>query len=125
VAFTWQRVPDSLPVDSSLADKLSAHAKRQAALAAEIADLEAQNIARKDWTLMGEATARTRPKNSLLEEDLDFERSGGARPASAVTEESTKTLEDIIKARIIEVRIRVVPAFSKLACLTIRGTVSF
>jgi U3 small nucleolar RNA-associated protein MPP10 len=52
---------------------------------------------------MGEATARARPKNSLLEEDLDFERSGGARSAPAVTEEATKSLEDKIKARILEV----------------------
>lgn len=53
---------------------------------------------------MGEASARGRPKNSLLEEDLDFERMGGARAAPAVTEETTKSLEDRIKARILEVR---------------------
>ena len=52
---------------------------------------------------MGEATARARPKNSLLEEDLDFERQGGARAAPLVTEESTASLEEKIKARILEV----------------------
>lgn len=87
----------------SIGQDLSAHARRQVALAEEIASFEAENVAKKDWVLMGEATARARPKNSLLEENLDFERSGGAHAAPAVTEETTKTLEDLIKARILEV----------------------
>lgn len=90
---------------------VSTHAKRQAQLAEEIAAFEAENIAQKDWTLMGEATARSRPKNSLLEEDLDFERQGGARAAPQVTEESTASLEEKIKARILEVRWRGGPNF--------------
>lgn len=52
---------------------------------------------------MGEATSRTRPLNSLLEEDLDFDRA--ARVVPVVTEETTKTLEDLIKGRILEVRL--------------------
>lgn len=52
---------------------------------------------------MGEANSRSRPKNSLLEEDLEFERSGGARAAPAVTEEKTTTLEGMIKKRIMDV----------------------
>lgn len=51
---------------------------------------------------MGEATARSRPQNSLLEEDLDFERVMKAVPV--VTEELVQRLEDRIKARILEGR---------------------
>ncbi|KAF8317444.1 Mpp10 protein [Clavulina sp. PMI_390] len=95
---------DEESVDNDPAAAKSAHAKRQAALAEEIASFEAENVGQKDWTLMGEATSRSRPKNSLLEEDLDFERQGGARAAPVMTEEATKTLEDMIKARIVDGR---------------------
>ena len=55
----------------------------------------------KDWTLLGEATARARPENSLLEEDLDFEQMGKVVPV--VTEERITSLEDLIKQRILDV----------------------
>ena len=51
---------------------------------------------------MGEATSRSRPSNSLLEEDLEFERVMKAVPV--VTEEVVQRLEDRIKARILENR---------------------
>ena len=90
--------PFSLPIEDT-----SAHARRLATLASEIASFEAANVAPKDWALLGESTARARPKNSLLEETLDFERGGGVRGAPAVTEERTVGLEGLIKARILEV----------------------
>jgi U3 small nucleolar RNA-associated protein MPP10 len=64
--------------------------------------LEAENIAKKDWTLMGEASSRMRPQNSLLEKDLEFERVMKAVPV--ITEETVVGLEDRIKARILEGR---------------------
>ncbi|EIN13712.1 Mpp10 protein [Punctularia strigosozonata HHB-11173 SS5] len=79
---------------------LSTHEKRMEALRAQIAELEAENVGKKDWVLMGEATARSRPQNSLLEEDLDFERVMKAVPV--VTESSVQALEDRIKARILD-----------------------
>ena len=82
---------------------LSTFAQRQLALKEEIAQLERENIAKKDWTLMGEANSRARPLNSLLEEDLEFEHS--QRVVPVITEEKVKTLEEMIKARIIEVRL--------------------
>ena len=91
---------------------LSTFAQRQLALKEQIAQLEQENIAKKDWTLMGEANSRARPLNSLLEEDLEFEHS--QRVVPVITEEKVKTLEETIKARIIEVR------FALLA-----GTISF
>ncbi|KAG8931489.1 hypothetical protein FRC02_002668 [Tulasnella sp. 418] len=81
---------------------MSTHEKRLADIAEQIKDLEAENIAPKEWTLMGEASARTRPQNSLLEEDLEFEHV--AKQVPIITEEVTKSLEDTIKARIIEGR---------------------
>lgn len=79
--------------------KLSSHAKRQLKLAQEIRQLENENVSKKDWTLMGEASARARPKDSLLEEGLDFERT--SKPVPIVTEETTQSLEQLIKARIV------------------------
>jgi U3 small nucleolar RNA-associated protein MPP10 len=78
----------------------STHQKRQAALMEEIRKLEQENVAKKGWVLKGEAKARDRPHNSLLEEDLDFERSG--KPVPVITQEVTDSLEDIIKRRIID-----------------------
>ncbi|WWD16229.1 hypothetical protein CI109_100655 [Kwoniella shandongensis] len=79
---------------------LSAHEKRQQALAQEIAQLEAEAIGPKDWTLLGEASSKARPENSLLEENLDFEQMGKVVPV--ITEDSVKSLEEIIKARILD-----------------------
>jgi U3 small nucleolar RNA-associated protein MPP10 len=81
---------------------LSTNEKRLAALQQEIATLEAENIAKKDWTLMGEATSRIRPHDSLLEEDLEFDRV--MKPVPVITEEVVSSLEDRIKARILEGR---------------------
>ena len=70
-----------------------------AALKEQIAALEAENVAPKKWTLSGEVSARNRAQNSLLEEDLDFERVVKAVPV--VTEEVVQELEEMIKSRIL------------------------
>lgn len=79
---------------------MTSHERRQAELREQIAELETENVAKKDWTLMGEANARSRPKNSLLEEDLEFERATKVVPV--VTEDVVRALEDRIKARILD-----------------------
>lgn len=81
---------------------MTAHQKRMAAIREQIQELETENVSRKDWTLMGEADARARPQNSLLEEDLDFDRV--MKPVPLVTEEKVQSLEELIKARILENR---------------------
>ncbi|KAI4254057.1 MAG: hypothetical protein LQ352_003330 [Teloschistes flavicans] len=78
----------------------SNHERRQAKLAAEIRRLEAANVAKRDWTLSGEARAADRPLNSLLEEDLDFERAG--KPVPVITNEVSEDIEALIKRRIID-----------------------
>lgn len=93
---------DEAPSDASAHGKVSGrsnHQKRQAALAAEIRRLEAANVAKRDWTLSGEAGAADRPINSLLEEDLDFERAG--KPIPVITNEVSEDIEALIKRRII------------------------
>jgi U3 small nucleolar RNA-associated protein MPP10 len=77
----------------------SAHERRQAKLAEEIRKLEAEAVAKRDWTLSGETTGTERPINSLLGEDLAFEHVGKAVPV--ITEEVSESLEALIKRRIL------------------------
>ncbi|MCJ1412351.1 U3 snoRNP protein [Ptychographa xylographoides] len=80
-------------------NNLSTHQKRRALLTAQIRRLEAANVAKRDWTLSGEARAAERPLNSLLEEDLDFER--GGKPVPVITAEVSEDIEALIKRRIL------------------------
>ncbi|KAH0829072.1 U3 small nucleolar ribonucleoprotein complex, subunit Mpp10 [Lanmaoa asiatica] len=81
---------------------MSTHEQRLSALQTEIQTLEAENVATKEWTLLGEASARTRPHDSLLQEDLEFERV--TRNVPIVTDAVVAALEERIKARIKESR---------------------
>ncbi|KXN89991.1 U3 small nucleolar ribonucleoprotein mpp10 [Leucoagaricus sp. SymC.cos] len=100
---TIERLKDDLFADDDdINDRIdmTVHEKRQAALRGQIAQLEAENVAKKDWTLMGEADSRSRPQNSLLEEDLEFERV--MKPTPVISEEVVQGLEQRIKARILK-----------------------
>lgn len=77
----------------------SAHERRQAKLSEEIRKMEAELVAKRAWTLSGEASATNRPQNSLLEHDLDFEHAG--KPIPVITEETSEEIEDLVKRRII------------------------
>ncbi|EAW10050.1 rRNA-processing protein MPP10 [Aspergillus clavatus NRRL 1] len=77
----------------------SAHEKQRARIADEIRRLEAANVAKKEWMLAGEARGGERPINSLIEEDLDFERIG--KPVPVVTTEISEGIEDLVKRRIL------------------------
>jgi U3 small nucleolar RNA-associated protein MPP10 len=79
--------------------KMSTHEKQRAAIAAEIRRLEAANVSKRDWTLSGEARATDRPLNSLIEEDLEFERVG--KPVPVITAEVSEEIESLIKRRIL------------------------
>lgn len=81
-------------------EEKSAFQKQQERLAKQIEEFEEENIQDKHWTLRGEATAKARPINSLLEEDLEFEHAN--KPVPVITQESTSTLEDMIKKRILD-----------------------
>ena len=77
----------------------SAHERRQAKLAEEIRRLEAANVAKREWTLSGEARAADRPINSLIDQDLDFEHVG--KPIPVITAEVSESMEELIKQRIL------------------------
>jgi U3 small nucleolar RNA-associated protein MPP10 len=77
----------------------STHEKQKAKIADEIRRLEMANVAKKEWMLAGEAKAPQRPLNSLIEEDLEFERVG--KPVPVVTNETSEEIEQLIKRRII------------------------
>ncbi|PYI10396.1 Mpp10 protein [Aspergillus sclerotiicarbonarius CBS 121057] len=77
----------------------SSHEKQRARIADEIRRLEAANVAKKEWMLAGEARAVERPVNSLIEEDLDFERIG--KPVPVVTAELSGDIEELVKRRIL------------------------
>jgi len=89
--------PDN-PENPSTA-RLSTHEKRQLKLAAQIRKLEAENVSKRNWTLAGEARAAERPINSLLEEDLEFERTG--KPIPVITAAVSEDIEALIKRRIL------------------------
>lgn len=78
----------------------STHERHLAQLAEEIARYEEENVQQRDWTLMGEASTRERPTNSLLEEDLEFERTAKAAPIQ--TQEHAEGIEAMIKRRILD-----------------------
>lgn len=63
----------------------------------KIAAIEQTLIADKPWQLKGEVSARSRPVNSLLFEDVNFEQ---RTKAPIITPESTEALEELIKQRI-------------------------
>lgn len=44
-----------------------------------MANFEEENVGGRSWQLMGEATAKTRPENSLLEEHVGFDHTTKAR----------------------------------------------
>lgn len=78
----------------------SEYMKTQEILSQEIKGLEIENIAKKNWTLMGEVKAKDRSINSLLEEDIEFERVTKSVPV--ITKENISNIEEMIKKRIID-----------------------
>ncbi|KAL6641936.1 hypothetical protein ACP70R_020117 [Stipagrostis hirtigluma subsp. patula] len=79
---------------------LSTHEMERLKMHAKIEEMEKAILEPNTWTMQGEITASSRPKNSALEVDLDFEHN--VRPAPVITEEVTASLEEMIKKRIAE-----------------------
>uniref|UniRef100_A0ACD5YKC8 Uncharacterized protein n=1 Tax=Avena sativa TaxID=4498 RepID=A0ACD5YKC8_AVESA len=79
---------------------LSTHEKERLKMRAKIEQMEKASLEPSIWTMKGEVTASSRPKNSAFEVDLDFEHN--LRPPPVITEEVTASLEEIIKKRIAE-----------------------
>ncbi|CAG8630279.1 6215_t:CDS:2, partial [Funneliformis mosseae] len=81
-------------------EQKSSFQKRQERIKNQIEQFETENVAEKDWTLVGEASSKDRPINSLLEENLEFDHI--VKPVPEITEQFTEKLEDIIKRRILD-----------------------
>lgn len=63
----------------------------------KIESMEQQLLSDKPWQLKGEVSARSRPLNSLLFEDVNYEQ---RIKAPLITPESTEALEAMIRQRI-------------------------
>lgn len=79
----------------------SSYEIRQMKLKEQIDDIHKEmlgDVTEKQWQLKGEVTAKTRPKESLLEEYLEFDHT--TRQAPIVSTATTESLEALIKRRI-------------------------
>ncbi|CAF4924450.1 unnamed protein product [Pieris macdunnoughi] len=79
-------------------EKKSEFELRQERLKQQISRLEEKSIKEAPWQLKGEVDATKRPQNSLLQEVVDFDLT--TRPAPIITEQTTVTLEGLIRQRI-------------------------
>lgn len=87
--------------------KLSTFEKQQREIQKQIAELEAESIAEKKWTMKGEVSGRQRDSDTLLEEELEFDRT--AKPVPVITQDVTESIEEIIKRRIVSQEFDEVP----------------
>ncbi|XP_053619143.1 U3 small nucleolar ribonucleoprotein protein MPP10 [Plodia interpunctella] len=90
--------PNKLNGKTESYEKKSEFEQRQQRLQQTIARLEEKSLKEAPWQLKGEVDAAKRPQNSLLEEVVDFDMT--SRPPPLITEQTTLTLEDIIKQRV-------------------------
>lgn len=84
----------------STSERLSSYQRQKQKLLSQARALEGENVQEKSWALKGEVSAKLRPENSLLEEDLEFDFQ--SVPPPSITTETTESIEDIIKRRIKE-----------------------
>lgn len=84
--------------DDGTGENLSTFERQQRELMKQIRELEAENVAQKEWAVRGEVAAKERPQDSLVTTELDFERN--SKPVPVITQDVTDTLEDMIRQRI-------------------------
>lgn len=89
---------NALELSKTSIEKKSDFELRQQRLKQQIERLENKTLKEAPWQLKGEVDANKRPQNSLLQEVVDFDLT--SRPPPIITEQTTLTLEDIIKQRV-------------------------
>lgn len=86
--------------DKDVEGKLSTYERQQIDIQNQIDQLEKDAVAEKKWALKGEVGAQDRPADSLLTEEVEFDRT--AKPVPVITSEVTESLEQLIRRRIQE-----------------------
>lgn len=86
--------------DKDVEAKLSTYERQQIDIQNQIEQLEKDAVAEKKWALKGEVGAQDRPADSLLTEEVEFDRT--AKPVPVITSEVTESLEQLIRRRIQE-----------------------
>ncbi|KAL7712062.1 U3 small nucleolar ribonucleoprotein subunit [Entamoeba marina] len=86
--------------DSETNNSTSQFGKQQKLVKDKITKLEKENMKEKHWSMLGEVTASERPKDSLVEMEIDYQNTN--RPPPQMTKEQTGLLEDMIRRRIKE-----------------------
>jgi len=81
--------------------ELQGDKKKKNKLDEEIDRLEEKILNPKPWQLKGEIRSSQRPKNSLLEEKLDF-KSGAQILENTISREFSENLEKVIKQRVLD-----------------------
>ncbi len=79
-------------------EPLSRHEEFQRQMRQTIRELEAENLKQRSWELQGEVTATARPKDSLMEAEIEYQRN--TKVAPEITPDVTESLEEMIKQRI-------------------------
>eukprot|EP00698_Gefionella_okellyi_P016241 TRINITY_DN4643_c0_g1_i1.p1 TRINITY_DN4643_c0_g1~~TRINITY_DN4643_c0_g1_i1.p1 ORF type:complete len:612 (+),score=163.21 TRINITY_DN4643_c0_g1_i1:68-1903(+) len=76
----------------------TAYEQEQDKIRKRIQQYEDAALGKKDWQMSGEVTSKQRPKDSLLETEVEWENAN--RPRPVITQEISSTLEELIKSRI-------------------------
>ena len=104
-----QQKPDNRQLGKAEQETVSALKAKLAAMEEEIAAVEEGQLNKRHWTLVGEASAKTRPFNSVLDADLELpfghmaaDRRLVDEAPEEVTQQRTGSLESLIKQRIID-----------------------
>jgi U3 small nucleolar RNA-associated protein MPP10 len=99
----------------------SKHQMKLDRISSKIRKMEEEALEEKEWYMRGEISGFHRPKNSALEVDLDFETT--MKPPPQPTEETTQSLEEMIKQRIADHRfddvIAIVPSNDEKKKITV------
>lgn len=98
MAETMNDLFDDGKLQPETEERLSSFEKQQRAIKKQIEELEREAVEEKKWTMKGEANAKSRPVDALLDEELEFDRN--AKPVPVITQEVTESIEELIRRRI-------------------------
>lgn len=83
---------------------LSSHERQQLEIQRQIQQLEEKAVEDKHWGMKGESNAKNRPKDALVEEEVELEFESNAKSVPVITSDIVESIEEIIKKRIKEMQ---------------------